>query len=471
MSAVGRRSHSTAARKSRAKRSPRAASTSRAQPLEHRILLTATLCLLALGAVMVYSSSSASSLLQGKGSGTAYLLKFVVYGAFGLLVMRILARDGIARVQSLVGPLLAVSFALVLVVHIPHVGVSVNGARRWLGSGPLQFQPSELLKLALVLYSAALLARRPQRVHDLRELSKPLLAVVGCACLLVATQPDLGTAMVIAFTSCALLVAAGIPLRNLAIIAGSALAVVALYAIVRPYARARLTSFVDPWAHASGSGFQAVQGQIAIGSGGLFGVGPGESVQKIFYLPEAHTDFILAVVGEELGVVGVSALLFLYGLIAYAGLRAAKAARSLHSALLAVGLTALIVSQATLNVFAVLGLAPLTGVPLPLVSYGSSSLIVTLAAMGLLLNVASGGTAHVRAVAPAQRRRARAVATGERGSPARGEAGSKRRVADASAREQARWDRERSSDEDRDSRRGDGRARGAGARGGRRAAR
>jgi cell division protein FtsW len=445
-------------------------SAARAQPLEQRILLTATLCLLAFGAVMVYSSSSASSLLQGSGSGTSYLVKFVIYGALGLALMRVLARDGIARIQSLVGPLLAVSFVLVLAVHIPHVGVSVNGARRWLGSGPLQFQPSELLKLALVLYCAALLARRPQRVHDLRELSKPLLAVVGCACLLVATQPDLGTAMVIAFTSCALLVAAGIPLRNLAIIGGSALGAVALYAIARPYARARLTSFIDPWAHASGSGFQAVQGQIAIGSGGLFGVGPGESVQKIFYLPEAHTDFILAVIGEELGVVGVSALLFLYGLIAYAGLRAAKAARSLHSALIAVGMTSLIVSQATLNVFAVLGLAPLTGVPLPLVSYGSSSLIVTLAAMGLLLNVASGGTAHVRSIAPARRRRPAPATRAENGSPRR-ETGAKRRVADVSAREQARWERERSSDEDRDSRRGDGRARGAGARGGRRAAR
>jgi cell division protein FtsW len=444
--------------------------SSRTQTLEHRILLTATLCLLAFGAVMVYSSSSASSLLQGQGSGTGYLVKFVAYGALGLIVMRLLARDGIARVQSLVGPMLAVSFVLVLAVHIPHVGVSVNGARRWLGSGPLQFQPSELLKLALVLYSATLLARRPQRVHDLRELSKPLLAVVGAACLLVVTQPDLGTAMVIAFTTCALLIAAGIPLRNLAIIGGCAFTLVALYAIARPYARARLTSFVDPWAHASGSGFQAVQGQIAIGSGGLFGVGPGESVQKIFYLPEAHTDFIFAVIGEELGVVGVCSLLFLYGLIAYAGLRAAKAARSLHSALIAVGMTSLIVSQALLNVFAVLGLAPLTGVPLPLVSYGSSSLIVTLAAMGLLLNVASGGTAHVRAVAPSGRRRSRSVSTGESGA-APSVKPTKWRVADASAREPARWGRERSEAEDRDSRGGDSRARGAGTRGGRRAAR
>ena len=171
----------------------------------------------------------------------------------------------------------------------------------------------------------------------------------------------------------------------------------------------RLTSFLDPWAHASSSGFQAVQGQIAIGSGGLFGVGPGQSVQKIFYLPEAPTDFILAVIAEELGMVGVYALLFLYGLIAYAGLRTAKAARSLYSALIAVGVTALIVSQAILNTFAVLGLAPLTGVPLPFVSYGSSSLIVMLAGMGLLLNVAAGGD-RARARRSA-RARARAGAT------------------------------------------------------------
>ncbi len=399
------------------------------------------MCLLAYGAVMVYSATSATALLQGEGDGSSYLIKFVAYGAVGLVVMRVLARDGVAKAQTFVAPLLAVSFGLVLAVHIPHIGVSVNGARRWIGPSQLQFQPSELLKLALVLYGATLLARRPQRVHDLRELAKPLLIVVGGACLLVATEPDLGTAMTIAFTTAALLVAAGIPARNLAIIAGVTCAVVFLYALARPYERARLTSFIDPWAHASGSGFQAVQGQIAIGSGGLFGVGPGQSVQKVFYLPEAPTDFILAVIAEELGVVGVCALLFLYGLIAYAGLRVAKAARSLHSALIAVGVTSLIVSQALLNVFAVLGLAPLTGVPLPFVSYGSSSLIVMLASMGLLLNVAAGGTAHVRAVPTRTATR---------------------------ARKPAGWGRD--TDEDRDRRGGNRRARGAGAGGGRRAA-
>src|SRR5438309_8616484 len=304
-----------AERAGRTSRAGRRSANARAQPLEQRLLLTATLCLLAFGAVMVYSASSATSLLQGRGTGSAYLIKFLVYGAIGLIVMRVLARDGVQRVQGVIGPLLAVSFVLVLAVHVPHLGVSVNGARRWLGTGPLQFQPSELMKLALLLYAVTLLARRPERVHDLRELLNPLLVVVGGACLLIATQPDLGTAMVIICTTAALLVAAGIPPRKLALLAGSLVAVVILYALVRPYARARLTSFMNPWAHAAGSGFQAVQGQIAIGSGGLFGVGPGQSVQKIFYLPEAPTDFILAVIAEELGVVGVCVLMFLYVLI------------------------------------------------------------------------------------------------------------------------------------------------------------
>jgi cell division protein FtsW len=433
----------------------RATRAAAAQPLEQRVLLTATLCLLAFGAVMVYSASSSTTLLPGGGNGTSYLFKFAIFAGLGLALMQHLARHGLARVQGLVAPLLAVSFVLVLAVHIPHLGVSVNGARRWIGPSVFQFEPAELLKLSLVLYAATLLARRPARVHDLRDLANPLLIVVVAACLLVVTEPDLGTAMVIAFTLCALLLATGIPLRNLAILAGLTLGAVALYAIARPYARARLTSFVDPWAHASGSGFQAVQGQIAVGSGGLFGVGPGQSVQKLFYLPEAPTDFILAVVAEELGVVGVYALLFLYGLIAYAGLRAAKRARSLYSALIAVGTTTLIVSQALLNAFAVLGLAPLTGVPLPFVSYGSTSLVVMLAAMGLLLNVASGSTAHVRSVGDTPRRKQAGL--GRERSPA-----SKRAP---KAAPQRRTAAATGQSADRDRGRRDSRARGARARG------
>jgi cell division protein FtsW len=213
--------------------------------------------------------------------------------------------------------------------------------------------------------------------------------VVGVACALLLKQPDMGTALVICFATLCLLLASGARLRHLGVIVGSLALVVTILAVIEPYRLARLTSFVDPWADAGGNGFQSVQAMIAMGSGGIFGRGLGESVQKIFYLPEAHTDMILAVVGEELGVVGVSALAALYGMIGYAGFRAAKAARDNYSKLLAAGVTSLILAQAVLNFFAVMGLAPLTGVPLPFVSYGNSNLIVLLGAMGLLLGVAA----------------------------------------------------------------------------------
>jgi cell division protein FtsW len=381
------------ARKPRARGSRPAA----VKPLEHNILLTATLCLLAAGAVMVYSASSARTLLQGQGDGSAYLVRYVIYGGLGLAAMHALSRRGLDAVARLTGPLLIAAFVGLVAVKLPGIGVSVNGARRWIGAGPLQFQPSELAKLALVLHSVRFLAEKPQRVREPRLLM-PLLGVVGVACLLVASEPDLGTALVVAFTLVCLLIAAGMPVRYLLGAVAAGAVIVVLFALIEPYRRARLTAFINPWAHASTSGFQAVQGQIALGSGGLTGVGLGQSVQKIFYLPEAHTDFILAVVGEELGVIGVSALLFLYGLIAYAGLRVAQKAKGTYAQLLAVGVTSLILCQAALNVFAVLGLAPLTGVPLPFISYGSSNLLVLLAAMGLLLNVADGGRVRLRVV-------------------------------------------------------------------------
>ena len=192
-----------------------------------------------------------------------------------------------------------------------------------------------------------------------------------------------------------------------------------VYALMDPERTERLTTFVNPWADAAGAGFQSVQGQIAIGSGGLFGLGPGQSVQKIFYLPEAHTDFILAVIGEELGVAGICVLLCLYGMIGYAGLRTARKAKGAYAKLLAGGLTSLILCQALLNVYAVLGLAPLTGVPLPFISSGSTSLIVLLCAMGLLLNVAAGGSAHLRPVEGGRERAARGDRGGRHGRPRR----------------------------------------------------
>jgi len=368
------------------------------KPLEHNLLLTATLCLLAFGAVMVYSASSGSTVLAaGGGDGTGFLVKYLMYGGLGLIAMNVLARRGLDVVLRITTPLVAVAFACLILVKIPGFGVSVNGARRWLGAGPVVFQPSELAKLAILLYSVRFLAEKPKRVKDPRALV-PLLVVAGMACLLVATQPDLGTSLVIIGMVACLLVAAGIPFKLLGMAGGGLAGLIMLFALVEPYRRARLTSFLDPWAHALTSGFQSVQGQIALGSGGFHGVGLGESVQKIFYLPEAHTDFILAVIGEELGMLGVIALLLLYGLIAYAGFRIAQRARDPYAQLLAAGITSLILCQATLNVFTVLGLAPLTGVPLPFISYGSTNLMVLLAAVGLLLNVADGGKVRLRVV-------------------------------------------------------------------------
>ena len=275
------------------------------QPLEHRLLLTATFCLLAGGAVMVYSASSARTLLEGQGDGTMYLVKYLAYGGIGLFVMHLLSRHGLGKVRQYTPWLLLAAFVLLVLVLLPGIGLKINGARRWLGAGPLQFQPSEIMKLALVLHAASILAARPKIARNLREVAGPVVGVGACAVLLIMAQPDLGTSLVICFTMAAMLVAAGVPMRQLGLVAAVGAFLVMMFAIFEPYRRARLTAFINPWEHAGGIGFQAVQGQIAIGSGGMFGLGPGQSVQKIFYLPEAHTDFILAVIGEELGVAGV----------------------------------------------------------------------------------------------------------------------------------------------------------------------
>jgi cell division protein FtsW len=391
---------------------------SRRKPrLEHSLLYTATLCLLAFGAVMVYSASSAESLLQGTGDPSHYLKRYLLFAAVGIAVLHVLSRRGVALVRRMTPLLLVSSFGLTIAVMVPGIGVTVNGATRWLAAGPIQFQPAELLKVSLVLYAAQLLAARPRRVETVGGMVKPLLLVVGAACGLLLAQPDLGTGIVICCAIGALLLAAGARPRDLALITGVLGVLTLIVILVEPYRRERLIAFLDPWQDASDTGFQVVQSMIAIGSGGIFGMGLGESVQKIFYLPEAHTDMVLAIVGEELGVLGILAVAALYGIIAYAGFRTAKLARDRYGKLLAAGLTSLVLSQATLNLFAVMGMAPLTGVPLPFMSYGSSNLIVLLAAMGLVLNVASGG----RASAARSPRDARAPGGrgGRRGVPRR----------------------------------------------------
>jgi cell division protein FtsW len=362
----------------------------RVTTFEHSMLRTATLCMIAFGAVMVYSASYGTTLLSHGGDSSYYLKRYLASAIIGLCVLAFLSRAGLGAVKRLTPVILAASLAGLFLVLLPGFGQQANGASRWLGAGPLQIQPSEVAKLALVLYAAGLIASKPERTRSLQGM-RPLLLVGAVMGGLVAIEPDLGTAIVIGLTIGAMMVTGGVRMRDLAMLAGVLAFFVVVFALIEPYRRDRLTSFLNPWHDTQGAGFQSVQAMIAIGSGGPFGVGLGESVQKLFYLPEAHTDMILAVIGEELGFAGISAVLFLYGMIAYAGLRTARTARDMYSKLVAAGITSVILSQATINFFAVLGLLPLTGVPLPFISYGNSNLIVLLAGMGLLMNIAQQG--------------------------------------------------------------------------------
>ena len=363
---------------------------------EYNLLLTATLCLLAFGAVMVFSASSTTRVLaDGDLSNSTFFLKrTVIFGVVGLLVMHLLSKHGLRLVAKLTPALLVVSFGLLCAVLV--MGNTVNGAQRWIGGGFLQIQPSELAKAALILYGAYVLAARPKMVRTIQGMG-PYLLVVAVACGLVMLQPDLGTVLVTTFAVCATLIAAGARIRDLALIGAVLGVLVLLLILVEPYRRERLIGFLNPTADVAGAGFQAMQAKIALGSGGLFGVGIGDGVQKAYYLPEAHTDMIAAVIGEELGLIGIAGVAALFCVFGYAGFRIAQGAKDRYGKLLVAGLTALILTQAVINLFAVMGLAPLTGVPLPFVSYGNSSLLVSLACVGLMLNVAAGGSiAHSR---------------------------------------------------------------------------
>jgi cell division protein FtsW len=356
-------------------------------PVEYSLLLTATMCLLAFGVVMVFSASSTTSLLGDSGDPYYYLKRTALFGAVGLVLLKLLSANGVKLVRGLTPLILAGSLALCVAVLVPGVGMEVNGAKRWIGTGMFQIQPSELMKVALILYGAQMLATRPKMTRELRTMV-PYLGVVALACALVVVEPDLGTAMVASFAAGAMLIAAGARMRDVGKLVAVIGVLVLLAILIEPYRMERLVGFVNPGNDPSGAGFQAIQAKIALGSGGIFGVGLGESLQKAFYLPEAHTDMIAAVIGEELGLLGIGGLVCLYGLFGYAGMRIAQNARDRYAKLLAAGLTSLVLVQAVINLFAVLGLAPLTGVPLPFVSYGNSSMLVMLAAVGLLLNIA-----------------------------------------------------------------------------------
>jgi cell division protein FtsW len=397
--------------------------------LEWNLLVLVTVALVLFGLVMVYSATSASAVLGG-GNATGYLERQAMYAAVGFALMIAAARSDFRRLRTLAPGLVVGS--LVLCVAVLGIGERINGARRWLAFGPAAFQPSELAKLALVVWAAAYLARTPPP-QTLRDLARPIGLLAGVFCALILVEPDLGTVITIVLMLGAVLLVSGTRLPTLGAAYAIVLALGALAAWSSPYRRARLFTFLDPWKDPLGAGLQNVQAQISLGSGGIFGRGLGQGLEKIHYLPEAHTDMIFAVIGEELGLVGGAVLIAGYCAFAYAGLRIALGCRDPFGKRLAAGITALVCGQAAINLAAVLGLAPLTGIPLPFVSYGGSSLVVGLASVGILLNIARahGGTA--RAAVPDRGRRdgrtRRAGAGGGRGAAGARGGGDVRRVA------------------------------------------
>jgi cell division protein FtsW len=396
---------------------------------EWNLLVLVTAALVLFGLVMVYSATSGSAAL-GNANPLGYVERQVIYAIIGVVLLVVVSRIDLEHLRAL-APTLVVS-ALVLCLGVLAVGSRVNGARRWIAVGPLVFQPSELAKLALVVWLAAHLSRR-RPPGTLKELARPIGLLVGLFAVLVLVEPDLGTALTLLLVVGAILLVSGTRLPLLGSAYGIVLGLAAIAAWSSPYRRDRLLTFLDPWKDPTGAGLQNVQALISMGSGGVFGRGLGQCIECLNYLPEAHTDMMFAVVGEELGLVGVSLLVAAFCAFAYAGLRLAIACRDPFAKRLAAGITALVCGQAAVNMAATIGLAPLTGIPLPFVSYGGSSLVVMLAGVGVLLNIARGNGARAAAAVPDRGRRdgrtRRAGTRRRRGAAAAGRAGDVRRVA------------------------------------------
>ena len=370
-------------------------------PREHRWILTVVLLLVAFGSVMVYSASSARPGLAGSGSGSGLFVKTLVMGVLpGVTVLFLLQRISLQQVRMWTKPLLYCSIGALIAVRLPGIGQEVNGATRWLGAGAFKFQPSEIAKIAVVLTVADRAVRFHGRIRTLGESVIKVQWPILVCCGLIAIEPDLGTSIVCFVTGVAVLYMAGTPGRFVKPVVVGVVSAGTVFAVTSPYRLGRLMAFLDPWSESmrQGKGFQLVQGQIAIGSGGVFGSGLGQSVQKSYFLPEAHTDFILAVIGEELGMLAILALLAAFAFLMWNGINLSRDAVDPYAKLTAAGLTALITCQALLNICVVLGVAPLTGVPLPFISYGPSNLIVLLSACGLLLNIAATGGVSLQAV-------------------------------------------------------------------------
>jgi cell division protein FtsW len=363
------------------------------------VLLSVTIgALVLLGLIMILSASSVSSFAT-YGSSFLFFKKQLVWAVVGLVGFAFFARVGYRYLRGFGYVLLVVVAGLLFAVLIPGVGVVVGGSSRWLSLGPLSFQPSELGKLALVLFAADVFSRKDEGSFDsFARTALPLIPALAVLSLLVLLQPDLGTTLVLGCIGVGLLFVAGAPLRYLSPILLSGILVATAAAFAEPYRRARIFAFLNPWADPFNTGYQTIQSLIALGSGGMFGVGLGASRQKWMYIPNAHTDFIYAILGEETGLLGTLVVLGLFGFLAYMGVRTARRAPDRFGMLIAAGVTVWVTVQALINIGAVTAALPVTGLPLPLVSFGGTSLVILLCAMGMLVNIAYQGE-----LSPAQR--------------------------------------------------------------------
>jgi cell division protein FtsW len=350
-----------------------------------KVLFTATLLLVCASVVMVYSASALVA-LERYQQPYLFVTRQVMWAVLGLALAAVAMRVDYRtyRSDTFVWALLGLVMLMLIAVLF---SAPINGTRRWFGMGGLGVQPSELAKIACVFFTALILERRMHRIDELSYSMLPIGIVAGALGALILLQPDFGTAMSLLIIIAVMIFAAGLHYRYFL---GTALVVLpVIYAVLvsAPYRRRRLMAFWDPWADPLGDGFQIIQSMIAVGTGGVFGKGVMAGVQKLFYLPEPHTDFIYAVIAEELGLIGATVVLLCFAVIAWRGLRVAMRAEDTFGAFLAIGLTTMVVVQAFVNMSVVLGLLPTKGIPLPLVSAGGSSLLINLLGMGMLLNV------------------------------------------------------------------------------------
>ncbi len=354
------------------------------------VLLLTTLALMGIGLVMLYSSSSIMA-QQRYGDSMYFVKKQMLFALIGIAVLIVSKNLPFGVYRRLVYIILGVSLLSLIIVLLPQVGHRVGGARRWLRFGPISMQPAEFAKLALIIYISYSLAKKGDRVQEFSIGYLPHLLVSALFIGLVVMQPDLGTAVTFAALVFLLLFVGGVRSRYLLATGIAVIPLLGLAIAQTSYRLERLLAFLNPWRDPSDSSFQLLHSLLALGSGGPLGVGLGSGQQKLFYLPEAHTDFILAVIGEETGLVGVSFVLLLYGLMVYKGIKIALRAPNRYGTYLAFGLTMVIGLQALINGAVVMGLLPTKGLPLPFISYGGSSLLSNLAAIGILLNISSRG--------------------------------------------------------------------------------